>query len=321
MIFVNNPSNDPYFNMALEEYLFFSRSDDICMLWQNSPAIIVGKHQNTMAEIDYEYTQRENIPVVRRLSGGGCVFHDMGNLNFTYIVNSDRFGDYDGFTKPLRKYIESLGLKTELSGRNDLLIDGRKFSGNAQFFHKGRLLHHGTILLGADMTRLAAALRPHPEKILSKGIKSVRSRVANLSEFISLSANEFRDGFSKSILSDKGVTPYNLTEEDIKEVSLLADSKYRTYEWCFGYSPKYTFRKKTFLKSGQFEVLLEVCDGVIKEAFIFGDFFSGDDITILAKSLCGVNHDLAALKHVLSQVQLDRFLKDVSVEEFLSCVI
>ncbi len=321
MIFIDNKSTDPYFNMALEEYLFTQRTDDICVLWQNSPAIIVGKHQNTMAEIDYEYTVREKIPVVRRMTGGGCVFHDLGNLNFTYIVNRGEFGDYDGFTRSLRKYMETLGLKAELSGRNDLLIDGRKFSGNAQCYHNGRLLHHGTILLGADMTRLTLALKPDEEKIQSKGIKSVKSRVANINEFVDISAEEFRRGFGRAIISETGAEIYELTDTDKEEISALAKSKYSTYEWNFGYSPKYSFRKKKRLSGGSVEVLMDINEGVIENITLFGDFFSERDISELTQALKGKKHESNTLAEIIGAIGIEKYLRGVTAEEFLSCVI
>lgn len=321
MIFIDSKPTDPYFNMAMEEYLFTQREDDVCVLWQNSPAIIVGKHQNTMAEIDYEYTLREKIPVVRRMSGGGCVFHDLGNLNFTYIVNKGEFGDYAGFTRSLRNYMHTLGLKAELSGRNDLLIDGRKFSGNAQHYHKGRLLHHGTILLGADMKHLTLALKPDEEKIKSKGIKSVKSRVANINEFSDISVEEFRRGFGQAIIKETGAEVYEYTAHDMEEIQKLAKEKYSTFEWNFGFSPKYSFRKKKRFSGGGIEVLMNIEEGIIREVTLYGDFFSERGTEELTLALTGCKHDADAISDVLSGLDTGKYLGAITAEEFLSCVI
>ena len=246
----------------------------------------------------------------------------MGNLNFTYIVNRGEFGDYDGFTKTLRDYInEELGLCAYLSGRNDLLIDGRKFSGNAQYFYKGRLLHHGTILLGADMTRLARALKPDEDKILSKGIKSVRSRVANLSEFTDISAQEFKKGFGQRIIRETGAEVYTFTKEDIEEIKKLADTKYSTYEWNFGYSPKYTFRKKSRFAGGSIEVLMDIQDGIIENMTLFGDFFAKEDLNGLTEAFKGCKHENSELFKVISSLCVEKYIREMTGEEFLSCVI
>ncbi len=186
MLYINNTNTNPYFNLAAEEYMLKEFNEDCFMLWRNEPSIIVGKNQNTLSEINLDYVEMNNIPVVRRLSGGGTVFHDLGNLNFTFIKNGseENFNNFQKFTLPILKVIKSLNINAEFSGRNDLTIDGKKFSGNAQYNFKNRILHHGTLLFASDITDLSKALQSKPLKFEGKGIKSVLSRVTNISSHL-----------------------------------------------------------------------------------------------------------------------------------------
>lgn len=315
MLFIENRETDPALNMAFEEHLFFNKTEEIFMLWQNRPAIIIGKNQNAMAEIDYAYVKEHAISVIRRLSGGGAVYHDEGNLNFTYIVNRENFGDYVGFTETLRKFLASLGLSAIVSGRNDVLVDGKKISGNAQFSHKGRLLHHGTILIGADMRHLSLALKPDPEKIRSKGIASVQSRVTNLHTLCGLDADAFRKQFASFFLATEGGTPYSLTEEDYREAQKLKAEKYSTYAWNFGYSPKYSFHKKTRTSGGTLEVYLDIQDGKIKSAEIFGDFL--EDGQKIRECILNAAHSKEGIEKALEPLILHTLHKKELVECFL----
>ncbi len=315
MLYIESPSNDPYFNLALEEYLLLNKQDEIFMLWQNKSAIIVGKNQNTMAEIDYAYVTEHNIPVVRRLTGGGAVYHDMGNLNFSYIVNRDTYGDYIGFTKVLRDYLATLGLSAEVSGRNDVLMNGKKISGNAQCVSHGRMLHHGCILLGADMTHLAHALCPDESKIQSKGIRSVKSRVVNISDFIPITTDEFYKGFADFAIDEMKLVLYILKDFDLQAVETLKNEKYSTFSWNYGYSPKYAFHTKQRFSGGGIEVFLDIQDGVIRDAKIYGDFLADGDT--LAKLLCGIPHSAESIKNAICGFKLDT----ITETELLSCLI
>ena len=315
MLYVESPYTDPTLNLAIEEQLFFGKTEEIFMLWQNSPSIIIGKNQNAMAEIDYDYVTAQNLPVVRRLSGGGAVYHDLGNLNFTYIVNREGFGDYEGFTKLLCDFLGTLGLNATLSGRNDVLVDGRKVSGNAQYANKGRLLHHGTILVDADMSHLAKALRPDTEKILSKGIKSVQNRVVNLGTLLSMDTRTFWERFSAFAIKAEQMQLYTLTDLDMEAAEKLQKEKYSTYAWNYGFSPKYAFHKKQRFPGGTVEVYLDIREGKIRDAKIYGDFLA--NATPLSEKFCGIDHSWEALRAVLCGETLGQ----IGGDELVSCFL
>jgi lipoate-protein ligase A len=322
MICVINDNVDPYFNLALEEYLLKEFDRECFMLWRNAPSIIVGKNQNTLAEINGEYVQKHQIKVVRRLSGGGAVFHDLGNLNFTFIVNDSQnsFCDFRQFTRPIIAVLAKLGIQAELSGRNDLTISGFKFSGNAQYKYKDRLLHHGTILFSAAIPDITAALRVNPAKFEGKGIKSVTNRVTNIQSHLSqpLTIEELETMIRDQIIADReNFELYPLTPVDIAKVNQLVQEKYATWEWNYGASPEYNLQNKARLKGGSVEVLLNVKSGIIQNARIQGDFFGKYDIHLIEQALVGAKHEEEAIWAVLSRFYLPDYLVNVSAEEFI----
>lgn len=224
MLFVNSKSLNPYFNLALEEFLMTNLKDEVFMLWQNENTIVVGKNQNTLSEINYDFAKEHNINIVRRMSGGGAVYHDMGNINFTFIKNGESlFSDYKSFTEPIIAFLKTLGVNATLSGRNDILIDDKKISGNAQFMKNGRVLHHGTLLLSSPADIIGKALNADPEKIASKGIKSVKSRVTNINAHLEnpISAEDFKEKLSSFVINNsKDCQEYDINEH-IAEIEKL----------------------------------------------------------------------------------------------------
>lgn len=314
---------DPAYNLALEEYLVTGFSDTMFRLWQNPDCIIVGRNQNTLSEINYDFVREKGIPVIRRMSGGGAVFHDLGNINYTFAreAGENDFNNYSRFAEPIINVLREMGVAAELSGRNDLCIDGKKFSGNAQYMWKGRMLHHGTLLLHSNVAILSEALKVNPLKIQSKGIASIRSRVTNINEHLATPINvkEFMQKITEEILrQNPDAEVYELTEKDKEEVEKLVQNKYSTYEWNFGYSPKYSYHHEAYFPCGLFEVNLQVEDGLICAARIFGDYFGKKDVGEVEQLLLGKKHDYDTLKSVLSSINLSDYFSGLSLENLLS---
>jgi len=322
MLCIQHPCTDPYFNLAAEEYVLKSFTEDCFMLWRNEPSIIVGKHQNTLAEINLDYVREKNIKVVRRLSGGGAVFHDPGNLNFTFIVNGEdgNLVDFRKFTVPILEVLRQLNVNAIFEGRNDLTIDGKKFSGNAEHVWRKRVLHHGTLLFSSVITDLSLALKVNPLKFKDKAVQSIRSRVTNISEHL---AEKMDITYFSSLVLNHILTRYpdpvmyEFTNKDIGEINKLRDEKYSQWEWNFGYSPTYTFKKLIRTKGGNIEFHINVEKGIIHDIKIFGDFFHRYDIDTIEKALTGIRHDPDEIRECLSAYRLEDYFRDVGEEEFV----
>jgi lipoate---protein ligase len=322
MLCIKHPNTDPWFNLAAEEYVLKNFSDDVFMLWRNHNAIIVGKHQNTLAEINLDYVKEKAIKVVRRMSGGGAVFHDMGNLNFTFIMNGEEghLVDFKKFTLPILDVLKKLDIDAKFEGRNDLTINGLKFSGNAEHVFKQRVLHHGTLLFSSLMSDLSNALKVNPLKYKDKAVKSVRSRVTNISEHLKkeLDVLSFRDLIMDHIMD---IYPdcemYDYTSEDLQKINALVKEKYSTWEWNFGYSPSYNLEKMIKTKGGFIEFHLNVAHGIIKDIKIYGDFFSRRDISEVESLLRDTRHDEEIILTKLKGVPFDDYFHNVEAEEFV----
>lgn len=322
MLCIRRTETDPYFNLAAEEYVLREFNDDCFMLWLNKPSVIVGKHQNTLAEINYDYIIKHDIKVVRRISGGGTVFQDLGNINFTFIKNGElgKLVDFRSFTQPIIDVLATLGIEARFEGRNDLTIGGRKFSGNAEHVFKNRVLHHGTMLYEAKITDLTAALNVDPDKFNDKAIKSVRSRVTNISEHLKnpLNIEDFISLVMDHILKTYSNTRlYEFSEKDRKEIRELVKSKYSTWEWNFGYSPKYNFKKAIRTSGGKVEFNFNVQNGIINQAVIFGDFFSRADVNDIETALMGIAHREDEVLRVLSRFEIGKYFKNITLEELV----
>lgn len=279
-VYIEVSTTDPAFNLALEEYIFekMPRDREYFLTWRNDNAIIVGRHQNTAAEINEEFVKEKNIKVVRRLSGGGAVYHDLGNLNFTFIVDAQpgQKVDLRKFCQPIADTLCTLGANATVDGRNDILIDGMKVSGNAQYVRQGRVMHHGTILFDSDMSVLGQALRPDPTKAQAKGVKSVRSRVTNVRPCLSkdMSLEEFRDALANSLMAD-GFERYELTDADIAAIMELRDRRYATRDWNYGYCEAGALiRRRRIEGCGTVEAHISLKDDLITGITFRGDYFS-----------------------------------------------
>ena len=313
MYLLRNPFHEPAFNLALEEYLLTKTELNIIMLWRNSRAVIIGSNQNAVEEIDTDYVHERQIAVVRRQSGGGAVFHDLGNINFTVIhkYNDADFGGYAAFTEPVRAYLKTLGIEAELSGRNDLVTDGKKFCGNAQAVKNGRIMHHGCILFNADFADLSLSLRPKAEKIESKGVKSVKSRVTNLSQYLltPMTPEEFMDGLGRYFQDNvKGIKNYELTPSDISAARVLTDEKYSKWEWNFGRSPVYNWQNSKRFDFGTVDARLCVKNGIIDDIVLYGDFFGVLDKTALEDKLRGIRHERSSIERALEDIDISQFI-------------
>jgi lipoate---protein ligase len=324
MLIIKRNNTDPYFNLATEEYILKNFSENSFMLWRNSPSIIVGKHQNTLAEINVDYIKQQNIRVVRRLSGGGAVFHDLGNLNFTFIQTgkTESLIDFRKYTEPILEVLLKLGIDARFEGRNDLTIDGKKFSGNAEHIWKNRVLHHGTLLFSAQMADLSKALNVDPVKFTDKAVKSVRSRVTNISEHLKtrMDVLQFAEAIQQHIV---GKYPdarfYELSGEDHEKINELVRKKYSTWEWNFGYSPNYNFKKILRTeKSGTIEFDLDVQNGIILHARIFGDYFNLYDTEDIENALTGVSHEENAIREVLKPFIISDYFTNLSLGEMIT---
>lgn len=329
MIYIINDSQDPYYNLASEEYVMnsFNEDEKYLMLWQNRPSIIIGKHQNTIEEINREFVQANNIAIVRRLSGGGAVYHDLGNLNFTFIVkvpNTSLEFDFKKFTEPVVAALNQMEIPAEFNSRNDLSIEGKKISGNAQYIRKGKCLHHGTLLFNTNLDQLVMALRVSSDKIESKGIKSIRSRVTNIYpylkkpytivDFKNLLLDQFR-------LKNGKIESIYFNDNDRKQIEKLVRTKYQTWEWNYGESPFFTIKKTQRFDFGKVEAWLDVNEGVIKKCKFYGDFFGRDDKEDIEEKLIGCRYERNEITLRMNDIDIENYFYGLNKDQFINLLV
>ncbi|MFC7784815.1 lipoate--protein ligase [Rossellomorea sp. GCM10028870] len=327
MLFIDNKGiTDPRINLAIEEYALknLDINESYLLFYINEPSIIIGKNQNTIEEINTDYVEKQGLHVVRRLSGGGAVYHDLGNLNFSFITKDDgeSFHNFKKFTEPVVTALHKLGVKAELSGRNDIIAEGRKISGNAQFSTKGRMFSHGTLLFDSEMENVVSALRVKKDKIESKGIKSIRSRVANISEFLSekMTIEQFRSTLLDYIFDGSDVEEYVLTEEDWKKIHELSKERYQNWDWNYGKSPKFNLQHSHRFPVGSIDVRLEVNKGKIDNCKIFGDFFGVGNVDDIEEKLTGTRYERKDIARALEGVDIQHYFGNVTKDEFVDLV-
>ena len=310
-----NRNTDPYFNLAAEQYLMEHEDDEVFMLWRNDRSIIIGRNQNAYAEINRTFVDEHAIPVVRRLTGGGAVFHDLGNLCFTFIVKHEagQVMDFSRFCRPIIESLQSLGVPAALSGRNDMTVEGRKFSGNAECVLGEKILHHGTILFSADLSFLSGALQVREDKMRSKGIKSVRSRVCNLSSYLpDLTVTDLMEHLARSVVAERAT----FADEQIEGIQALVQSKYRTWEWNYGVSKQYEKQVMHRFPYGSVELSYTADRGILKAVKLEGDFFAIGDVSAWETALLGCPLKRESLAERLRDA--GEILHGISSEDLLS---
>ncbi|NQE02128.1 lipoate--protein ligase [Enterococcus gallinarum] len=333
MLFVPNENNDPRINLAIEIFLLQEMKVDepILLFYINEPSIIIGRNQNTIEEINKDYVDAHGIHVVRRFSGGGAVYHDFGNLNFSFIMPDDgnSFRDFEKLTKPIVQALHEMGVEgAQLKGRNDLVIDDMKFSGNAMYATNGRMFAHGTIMFDSDINEVVNALKVRKDKIESKGIKSIRSRVTNIKSFLpkdkqDMTTEAFREEILLKIFgvdSVDQVKTYTLTEEDWVKINEISDKYYRNWDWNYGKSPAFDIERRKRFPIGSIEVRFNVQEGKITEAKIYGDFFGLGDIADVEQAFIGTRYDKSALKDVIDQIDVKKYFGNITPEDLLELV-
>jgi lipoate-protein ligase A len=328
MIFIDNEGiTDPHLNLALEEYALrnFDHNYDYLLFYINEPSIIIGRNQNTLEEINHEYVDENGIHVVRRISGGGAVYHDTGNLNFSFITDYDKksLNNFRKFTDPVIQVLKTLGVDAELSGRNDIQVGGCKISGNAQFSTVKRMFSHGTLLFDSDLAEVTKALDVKMNKIESKGHKSVRSRVANISEFLEtpMTVSAFRKELLEGLYEYRqDFESYRLTESEWESVHDLKNEKYADWNWNFGKSPKFNIQRSRRFLAGEIDLRLDVEKGHIQNVKVYGDFFGKEPVEQFEEHLQGARYDRKVIENLIEPVDLTGYFGSVPKDEFIELV-
>jgi len=324
MKYIDSHSLSPFFNLAIEEHVLkkYSLDEDFIFLWQNTPTIVVGSNQNTVEEINLKFVRDNNINVVRRMSGGGAVYQDLGNLNFTFLAQVSETSriDMKKYACPIAHALRDMGVPAEVSGRNDITVNGKKISGNAQRLYQNKILHHGTLLFDSDLNILEKALKVKIDKIQSKGIKSIRSRVTNISDYLvqKIDMQTFKNILLKYLFKGEIPIQHHLIEKDLEEVNRLVKDKYATWDWNYSKSPNYSLFNSSRFSGGKIECYLDVKNGIIKNSKIYGDFLSINDIADIEKEINGKKYEREALTDALLKFNLFHYFGDISMEEILS---
>ena len=321
--YIELETTDPAFNLAAEEYVFECLPKEYAyfMLWQNEPSVIIGRHQNTLAEINQAHIREKGIHVVRRLSGGGAAYHDLGNLNLTFVRDAEsKRLDLGFFCQPVAHALQELGVPAEVNGRNDITVEGKKFSGNAQYVREGRVMHHGTLLICADLQQAALALKPPVEKLQSKGVASVRSRITTLQEYLpqGVGLDEFKEHFLSHLFDREQMEHYVLTQEDRRQIQRIRDSRYALREWNYGQSPPCDLVLQGRIPDcGTLSFHFSVQKGMIAKAELHGDFFSLRDPEVLASCFVGVEPNGEGFASALKKVEPSEIIRALSREALL----
>lgn len=326
MYYIESDSHDPYENLAMEEYLFntLPSGTSCLMLWQNRDSVIIGRYQNTVEEINVRYIWENNIPVVRRLSGGGAVYHDLGNLNYTIIEDQYQSKEMNMrvYIAPVIRTLKKFGIIAEFTGRNDITINGKKVSGNSQYVRGSRILHHGCILLDSDLSKITAALNVKGAKFVSKSVKSVTSRVTTINDCASepIIMDQFRRELAKECLQQGMFKPYKWLKSDKEAINELQVKKYITWDWNYGFQANYSVRKQRKFEMGLITADMDVRNACIEKICLTGDFFGNGEISELQHHLEGLSLNKNLLP-IIRQIDISHYIYGVTDEEFYDLLI
>ncbi|SFQ77641.1 lipoate-protein ligase A [Psychrobacillus psychrotolerans] len=329
MYFIDNKGiTDPRINLAIEEYALNTmdiEKDSFLLFYINQPSIIIGRNQNTVEEINTDFVEKNGIIPVRRLSGGGAVYHDLGNLNYSFLTKDDgeSFRNFKKFTLPVIEALAKMGVNAELSGRNDILAEGKKISGNAQFSTRGRMFSHGTLMFDTDIDAVVSALKVSKEKIESKGIKSIRSRVTNIKELLDnpMTIEQFRLEILASIFEgEENIQYWELTEQDWENIHKLSEERYQQWDWNYGKSPKFNMKHSHRFSVGGVDVRLDVNRGMMEEVKIFGDFFGVGDMAEVEQLLTGKPYSKEGIEAALANVDVPKYFGGITKEELVQLI-
>ena len=320
MKYLRNSSTDPHFNMSFDEYCLerFPSDETVFYLWRNAPSVIIGLSQNAYAEVNLPYLEANGIILARRVTGGGAVYHDLQNLTSTIVGRSnDLDRDYPGYMHMMLEALRSLGVPAEINGRNDITVDGRKVSGYAKRVYKDRLMVHGTLMFNVDIEKLTAALAVPGSKLEAAGIASVRSRVANLKDYLPQFSDigEFKDALERILSRDYSDPQLFLTPEQEEDIRRICRDKFSTWEWNFGHSPKAQFTQALRLPCGTVQINCGIVHGRIKEASFGGDFIGSLPAEGIAAALEGCRFGRAAVLEALRGLDVGRSFDGTSAEE------
>ncbi|WP_119066334.1 lipoate--protein ligase [Aggregatilinea lenta] len=328
MIYMETKSLDPTWNLAFEEYCLteLTQYPEIMLLWQNENAIIVGRYQNAEKEVNVEAAQALGTRVVRRSTGGGTVYHDLGNLNYSFILSVDdpKSADLSVVAKPVVNALRRLGVPAEIQGRNDIVVDGKKISGTAQRFTRGRLLHHGTLLFDSDLSVLQSVLNVDATKIASKGIASVKSRVTNIKPYLPPDSSADIYAFWQALLAafaeEQEIVRHTLSEQDLEQIKHLQQTKYRTWDWSTASAPAFEYVNSKRFPGGKLDICLDVKGGTIAECVISGDFMGLVSLDGLVSNLIGVKYHPADVLAALKLLDLSLFLGSITADDVVQAM-
>jgi lipoate-protein ligase A len=324
MLFVDNQTiTDPRINLAIEEYLLrhIQVDEPILLFYINEPSVIIGRNQNTLEEIDPDYVKANDIHVVRRLSGGGAVYHDLGNLNFSFVTNGrEDLHNFTKFTEPVVRVLRELGVDAELRGKSDIFANGKKISGNAQYASQHRMFSHGTILFDSSIEQMLKALNPRQVQIESNAVQSVRNFVTNIRELLpeNLTIAQFKQTLLRGIFESEDIPTYELTDDDWAQIDAMAVKRYFLWDWNIGRSPKFNIQKSQQFPIGKIEVRIDVVEGYIQGVRFYGNFTGQRDVAELEYELVGVRYDPQALRAALRERDIATYFGDLAETAFLN---